>query len=93
MPDVPTIIEQGVEGYQVANWWGLLVPAGTPKDAVDALDAAVKKMVESEDFIKWAHDQALDVDYMPAGAFSDFLAAEKVKWQETVDIAGIKLPQ
>ena len=46
LPDVPTIDEAGVPGYQAANWWGIGVPAGTPQPIIDKLYAAIAKVLE-----------------------------------------------
>lgn len=93
MPEVPTLIEQGVEGYEVANWWGLSVPAGTPQEVIDVLNAAIQKMGESEDYRKWVHDQALEISYLPPAETEEYLKADAAKWKETVETAKIEVQQ
>jgi tripartite-type tricarboxylate transporter receptor subunit TctC len=91
MPDVPTISEAGVPGYQVANWWGLAAPAGTPPEVIDRIDQEVQAIVTSETFLKWAEELALEASYLGPDQFGEYIDAETVKWAETVDTAGIEI--
>src|SRR5262249_29419806 len=49
LPDVPTIAEAGVPGYQADNWWGIVAPAGTPKEIVDKVYADIQKALKSKE--------------------------------------------
>ena len=49
LPDVPTIAEAGVPGYEATNWWGILAPAGTPAPIVDRLNKELKAILASEE--------------------------------------------
>ena len=90
LPDVPTIDEAGVPGYQAANWWGIGVPAGTPQPIVDKLYAAIAKVLDSDEVKKqFAADGASIVRMTPA-EFTKFFADEYEKWGKVVREAKIK---
>lgn len=89
-PDVPTIGEAAVKGYEVYEWNGLFVPAGTPAEIVRALQAAVRDVMALPE-VKERFD-ALGSRIVASSPedFRQFLAAERVRWGETVKAAGIK---
>ena len=93
MPDVPTVDEQGVKGYELAAWFGLMAPAGTPKPIVDRLSAEVKKAVHDARFSERMTAQALQI----VGSTPDAMLAEMrddtKKWAELIKAADIKIPQ
>ena len=60
MPDVPTIAEAGVPGYEMSPWIGVFVPAGTPKDAHCKLNSEINKALKAPDVSQIAVEQALD---------------------------------
>ena len=90
-PDVPTVAESGVPGYEVSGWFGLLAPAGTPKPVIDALYKAVSAMLKQPDVQK----QMLELGAEPGGntpdAFGKQIAAEVEKWKKVVAITGVKV--
>jgi tripartite-type tricarboxylate transporter receptor subunit TctC len=90
LPDVPTISEAGVAGYEGGSVVGLIAPAGTPKEAIDALNAAaVKALVAPE-----VRDRLLGLASLPVGgapaAFGERLRAETDKWALVIRTAKIK---
>jgi tripartite-type tricarboxylate transporter receptor subunit TctC len=90
LPDVPTIAEAGVPGYEAVNWWGIVAPAGTPRTIVDKLNgeiAAVQKSVEAQK--QFASEGATPV-LMTPDAFGGFMANEMEKWGKVVKQGGIK---
>jgi tripartite-type tricarboxylate transporter receptor subunit TctC len=90
LPDVPTIDEAGVPGYQAANWWGIAVPAGTPPPIVAKLHAAITAVLDSEEVKKqFDADGAVIVKMNPA-EFARFFEAEFEKWGKVVKEAKIK---
>ena len=90
-PDVPTVAESGVPGYEVSGWFGLLAPAATPKPVIDALYKAVSTMLKQPDVQK----QMLDLGAEPGGnapdAFGKQVAAEVEKWKKVVAVTGVKV--
>ena len=89
-PDIPTVAESGVPGYEAASWFAFLAPVGTPKSIVNRLNAetlrALKKPEVSENLIRQGMDPAGST---PAEA-DDYLRAEIAKWTRVVKEAGIK---
>lgn len=75
MPDVPTAIEQGYDIHAVM-WRGLAVPKGTPRDVIEKLEGAVRKVVLSDDFKKRAGTLGMEVAFLPAAEFGKVVAAD-----------------
>ena len=90
-PDIPTVAESGVPGYEVSGWFGLLAPAGTPKEVLQTLQQAVAAAVKQPE----VHKQLLDLGAQPvANAPQEFAAqisADVAKWREVVRVTGVKL--
>jgi tripartite-type tricarboxylate transporter receptor subunit TctC len=92
-PEVPTIGEAGIPGYQVDSWNGLLAPAGTPPDAVNRIAAAVQQGLKDQATRKRLEEMGTEpVAYTPA-EFRTFLQAELQKWGGFVKQSGIKVEQ
>ena len=93
MPDVPTVDEQGVKGYELAAWFGLLAPGGTPKPIVERLSTEVTKAVHDARFSERMTAQALQV----VGSTPDAMLAEMrddtSKWSALIKATGISIPQ
>jgi tripartite-type tricarboxylate transporter receptor subunit TctC len=84
LPDVPTVIEAGVPGYEATIWLGLMAPAGTPKPIIEKLNAAVNAFVKRPDIVKlWREQGALPMSMSPE-EFDKFLRGDIVKWAEVV---------
>ena len=90
LPDVPTISEAGVPGYEAAIWWGLFAPAGTPKEIVDRLYKEIAAIMNSEEMKQTFEKQGSDVDLMGSADFAKFIEAETVKWGKVVKEGNIK---
>ena len=90
LPDVPTIAEAGVPGYQAANWWGIGVPAGTPQPVVAKLYAAIAAVLDSEDVKKQFDTYGAVIIRMNPTEFAQFFEAEYEKWGKVVREAKIK---
>jgi tripartite-type tricarboxylate transporter receptor subunit TctC len=89
MPDVPTISEAGVPGYETTIWLGLMAPAGTPKPIVDKLNAAINEMMKQPDLLaNWAKQGAVPMHMSPE-QFGDMLRKDIEKWAKVVKEAGI----
>ena len=84
LPDVPTIAEAGVSGYDASNWWGLLVPAGTPRTIIDRLNKELSVVLTSAKTKKFFVDEGGDVSYLAPSEFSPFVASEIAKWARVV---------
>ena len=91
LPEVPTIAEAGVPGYDATSWFGILAPAGTPEPVVTRLQGAiVQALGEPEMRQRMADLGAEPVGDTPA-EFGQFIAAEIAKWAKVVNDAGVKL--
>jgi len=90
MPDLPTIAEAGVPGYEAANWWGIVAPAGTPAPIVAKLHNEIAAVLGSEETKKRFASQGASVVEMGSDEFWKFAAAELTKWGKVVKEAGIK---
>jgi tripartite-type tricarboxylate transporter receptor subunit TctC len=84
LPDVPTVTDAGVAGYEATIWLGLMAPAGTPKPIIDKLNAAVNTIVQRPDVVKlWAEQGALPMSMTPE-EFDKYLRGDIVKWADVV---------
>jgi tripartite-type tricarboxylate transporter receptor subunit TctC len=90
LPDVPTIAEAGVPGYEALNWWGLLAPAGTPVAIVTRLHAEVEAVLGSDETRKRLNTEGAEPRSMPPAEFAAFITAETAKWGRVVREANIK---
>jgi tripartite-type tricarboxylate transporter receptor subunit TctC len=89
-PDVPTIAEAGVPGYEATIWLGVMAPLGTPKDIVDKLNSEITKVVNRADVKEaWAKQGAVPLVMSPA-EFDKYIRADIEKWAKVVAAAGIK---
>jgi tripartite-type tricarboxylate transporter receptor subunit TctC len=90
MPDVPTVSEAGLPGYEAAIWWGFFAPAGTPKEIVGRLYKEIAAIMNSEEMKQNFEKQGSDVDLMDSAAFSKFTEMETVKWGKVIKAGNIK---
>jgi len=84
LPDVPTVTEAGVPGYEATIWLGLMAPTGTPKPIIDKLNAAVNAFVKKPEIVKLWKDQGALPMSMSTEEFDKFLRGDIVKWGEVV---------
>jgi tripartite-type tricarboxylate transporter receptor subunit TctC len=91
MPDVPTIAEAGLPGYEATIWLGIMAPAATPKPIVDKLNAEINKVLALPDLkAQWAQQGAQPLIMTPE-AFDAFLRKDIEKWATVIQAAGIKV--
>ncbi|MBX3499022.1 MAG: tripartite tricarboxylate transporter substrate binding protein [Alphaproteobacteria bacterium] len=90
MPNLPTVGEDGVLGYEATIWLGLMAPAGTPAAVVDKLNAEIGKVIARPEISSaWAKQGAEPMTMSPA-AFGTFLKDDIEKWAKVIQTAGIK---
>jgi tripartite-type tricarboxylate transporter receptor subunit TctC len=90
-PQIPTVAEAGVPGYEATIWLGLMAPAATPKPIVDKLNAEVVKIISRPDLQKiWAEQGAVSMIMDPA-EFDKYLRADIAKWAHVVEVSGAKV--
>ena len=90
-PDVPTVDESGLPGYEAIAWNGLLAPAGTPKAVVDRLNLEVKKVLENSEVTQKFEEQGSSAAWNTPAAYGKFLADEVEKWGKVVKTSGAKI--
>jgi tripartite-type tricarboxylate transporter receptor subunit TctC len=91
LPDVPTVKESGIAGYDMRNWYGLLAPAGTPKPIIDKLHAAIVKVVNSPEIKEQFYTQGSEPTTNSPQEFSQFIRDETERMSKVVKKAGIKV--
>ena len=91
LPEVPTMIEAGLKGFEVVGFYGVLAPAATPKVVVDKLSAAFKATLDSAEVRSRMVAQGADPAFLGADDFAKFLAAEMPRWAQVVKDSGTRL--
>jgi tripartite-type tricarboxylate transporter receptor subunit TctC len=90
-PEVPTLAESGLPGYEIGSWQGVFAPAGTPPDIVKRLNAEIVKIIKSPDVQK----KLIDLGAEPVGdspeQFAAFVKTEVVMWGDVVKKSGAKV--
>jgi tripartite-type tricarboxylate transporter receptor subunit TctC len=89
-PDVPTMSEAGLPGFDTGLWFGLLAPAGTPKAAIDKINAAANQAIKSEQVIKALQPQGIDLLGGTPDEFTRYIASEMERWNKVAHAAGLK---
>jgi len=90
LPDVPTVAESGLPGFEVSNWIGLFAPAGTPSEIVAKLNAEVQKIMQSPDVQKRLETEGARFIPTTPGQFASFQRDELAKWAKIIKDANIK---
>ena len=90
LPEVPTMAEAGVPGYEATNWWGIVAPAGMPTPIVERLDRELAGVLATPEVQKRFLSEGADVDHVGQAAFGRFIAAETAKWARIIREANIK---
>ena len=90
-PNVPTAKEGGVPTYQVATWYGLWAPKGTPKEVLDAMQAEMRKALNSDDLKAAWTGLGTETPNLYGDAFGKFVGSEVKRWAEVVKASGAKL--
>lgn len=91
LPDVPTVQESGVPGFEYATWYGILTPAGTPKPIVDKVNKAIVDVLSSPEMKERYARQGMDATPSTSAEFVKLLRSETDKWAKVVREA--KIPQ
>ena len=91
LPNVPTIAEQGVKGFESGTWQGVLVPAGTPKAVVDKLNAELIAIIRSPEVRERLVSQGAEVVTMTPAEFTQFFDHERRNWAKVVAQGGVKI--
>jgi tripartite-type tricarboxylate transporter receptor subunit TctC len=90
LPEVPTIAESGLAGYDVSGWFGMVAPAGTPGPIIDRLSKEIKTLLSSAELQKQFLSQGVEAGYLPPTEFGLFIGREIAKWDQVAKEANIK---
>ena len=90
-PDIPTMGEAGVAGFDVQSWFGLVAPKGTPKDIIARLNAEAVKALASADIKERFMDLGAVPGPMSPEAFGEYIRSEIIRWGEVVKVSGAKV--
>ena len=91
LPAVPTVAESGVTGYEVTVWFGMQLPAGTPKPIVDKINRDIVQLLKEPDVISRFRDQGVEVVASSPAEFSQLVQKEVVKWTQLIKDANIRI--
>ena len=89
LPDLPTIAEAGIPGYEMLNWLGLFAPIGTPRAIVDRLAAESLKVVRTPEVVQRFHAQGAEPSPLGTEEFAAFVKSEIGKWAKVVAATGM----
>lgn len=91
LPDIPTVIESGLKGFEVVGFYGFLAPAGTPREVVTKLSEAFRQVLTQPELRSRMISQGADPAFLGADDFAKFLAAEMPRWAAAVQKSGARL--
>ncbi len=91
LPDIPTVIETGIKGFEVVGFYGFLAPAGTPKDVVAKLSDAFRQVLGNPEVRERMTSQGADPAFLGSEDFARFLAAETPRWEKAVKASGARM--
>ena len=93
VPDLPTVAESGVPGYEVTTWFGLFGPTALPKDIVAKLNAEVIRILALPDVRERLYNEGAESSRLTVDEFSAFVRADAARWANVIKAAGIKAEQ
>ena len=91
LPDVPTVAEGGVKGYEAVSWYGVMMPAGAPRDIIGKLNTDIVRVLKQPDVSERFASEGGDIVADTPEAFAAFIRAEIPKWSKVVKDAGAKV--
>jgi tripartite-type tricarboxylate transporter receptor subunit TctC len=90
-PELPTVAESGLPGYEVINWYGVLLPARTPKDIVGKLDGEIRRIMSLPEVKERLAGQGAETLTSTPQEFGAFIKSETAKWAKVVKFSGAKI--
>jgi tripartite-type tricarboxylate transporter receptor subunit TctC len=88
---IPTLAEAGLPGVEVGSWFGIVGPAGLPREVVAKLDAEVRRITESAEMRERLMGLGYEIMYMSSNEFAAYLKADRARWSKVIREAGIRL--
>ena len=90
-PQLPTVAEAGVPGYDLESWYGLYAPTKTPPDIIDRLNRSAAKAVQSDAFKKLGINEGLVMVAQPPEMLDRYFSGEEERWRKVIQESGIKI--
>ncbi len=90
-PDLPTIAEAGVRGYEANNWWAIAAPAGAPHGVIYKLSAEMKAYLQQPETLKRYRAQGVEVDIRTSTEVQNMVPLEIAKWKNVAKVANIRV--
>jgi len=90
MPDVPTIAETGLSGFEASLYYGLVAPAGTPKPIIDRLNAELRAALASDEVKKQLGADGTEITPGTPEEYADFIDKDEKKWSQLVKDSGVE---
>jgi tripartite-type tricarboxylate transporter receptor subunit TctC len=90
MPDLPSLSEAGLPGYEATQWFGILAPAGTPRPIIDRVNQDVTAALRSAEVKQHLASEGAEVVASTPEQFAEYLRSETTKWAKVIKAAGIK---
>ena len=91
LPDVPTLAESGLSGFDLSSWWGIVGPAGMPSDVVSKLNAAINKTLTSPEILKFMAGEGAEAKEMSPQEFGNLIHTEIQRWTKVGHDANISI--
>jgi tripartite-type tricarboxylate transporter receptor subunit TctC len=92
-PDLPTIAEAGIAGYEANNWWAIAAPAGTPPGVIKLLSGEIKRYLEQPATLKRFQAEGVEADFRTPAEVQKMIPAEMAKWKDVARVANIRAGQ
>jgi tripartite-type tricarboxylate transporter receptor subunit TctC len=91
LPDLPTVAESGIPGFEYVTWYGLHAPAKTPKEIIDKLNAEVVRILKDPEIVRALASHGAEASPTTPEAFANYLREDQERWKKVVKTAGIKV--
>ena len=92
LPDVPTVAESGLAGFEAVSWFGLFAPGGTPQEIVNKINVEVKKIFSDPDFRqKFLEPQFMEPMTSSPEEFAEYVRTDVQKWSRVMRAAKVKI--
>ena len=90
-PDLPTLAEEGIQGFAAVNWWGILFPAGVPRNIIDKVNADLVKALATQDVKSKLGELGVETVSSTPEQFGQFMASEAARWGKLVKEANLRV--
>jgi tripartite-type tricarboxylate transporter receptor subunit TctC len=91
LPDVPTLEEAGIPGFDLWSWWGVVGPAGMPANVVNALNSEIGQMLNSPELGTFLSNEGAETETMTPQRFADLIRSETERWIKVAHQANISI--